>query len=296
MTSTDRLSSLARLLTRAARSGMLAGACATLMAAGTPLASQERARDTVRTASAQPALVDREVKADTPDATRAELTALLEQALARASNASLRPADRTAAQADVAAIRRRLESGDFQAGDRFHLTVIADSLRRTEMIVREGPEVEFGALPALPLTGVLRSELQTAIHTHLKRFYRTPEVRVQILTRVLLSGAVQKPGTYAVPPDVLLSDVVMAGGGPTQNASPDKVIVTRNGREIVSESAYQRALKEGRTIEQIGVQSGDEIRIGERGRRNWGQIATIGMFSVSVFTAVLALIRSSYSD
>ena len=297
MTSTVRLTSPVRLLARVARAGLAAGVYTMLVALGTPLAAQQLgAQNSAPPAAAPAPQAEREVKADTPDATRAELTTLLEQVQVRASDASLRPGDRTQAQNDVAAIRRRLEFGDFQAGDRFHLTFVADSVRRAELIVREGADVEFGALPPLSLKGVLRSELQTAIVRHLSRFYRAPEVRVQLLTRLLISGSVTRPGSYAMPPDIPLSDAMMAAGGPLPSANPDKIVVMRGGREIINETGFRRAVKDGQTIDQAGLQPGDEIRVPDRPRRNWTQFATFGLMGVSVFTAVLALVRSSYSD
>jgi protein involved in polysaccharide export with SLBB domain len=274
-------------------------ACATLLATSGALAAQQSGAGkppTTTSESAGATQRDREVKPDTPDATREELTLLLEQTLRHASDASLKRADRNRAQEQVTSIRRRLEEGDFQPGDRFVLTVVADSVRRSQMIVRDGPSIDFGALPSLQLGGILRSELQTAIHRHLSRYFRTPDVRVQLLTRITISGAVPKPGSYSVPPDALVSDVVMEAGGLLQSARGDKIVVTRAGREIVDAKGYQRAVRDGATIERLGLQSGDEIRVGQRGQRNWGQFATIAVVTVSALTAVLALIRSSYAE
>jgi protein involved in polysaccharide export with SLBB domain len=216
----------------------------------------------------------------------------------RAGDASLKPADRTRAQGDVATLRRRLEQGDFQPGDRFFMTVIADSVRRGEVTVREGPEIEFGALPPLSLAGVLRSELQSAIHRHLSRYFRSPEVRVQHMLRLTVSGAVGRPGSHAVAPDALIADVVtVVAGGFAPGAKMDRITVLRGNREIVSRKDYQRAVQSGRTVESLGLRAGDEIRVDMREqRRNWAQIATVGAFAISILISLLALIRSSYAD
>lgn len=259
------------------------------------LAAQQTAGGATTTTSA--GQTEREVKPDTPSATREELGLLLEHSLKRAADPALKAGDRTQAQSEVTAIRARLERGDFQAGDRFFLTVIADSLRAREVIIRDGPAIDFGALPEMSLKGVLRSEVEGAIRQHLSRYFRSPEVRVQLLTRISVTGAVMRPGSYSVPPFVLLSDVLtQVAGGPLASANPDKIVVLRNRREFVSEKAYRSAVKEGLTLDRLGIQSGDEIRVGERARRNWVQVASISMLAVSAFTAALALIRASYSD
>ena len=110
-------------------------------------------------------------------------------------------------------------------------------------------------------------------------------------------GSVAKPGSYAVPADFLVSDVVMQAGGLIPTANPDKIVVMRAGRVVIDEKGYQKALKEGSTVTQLGLQPGDEIRVGERGgRKNWGQLVTVTVLSVSILTSLLALIRSSYSN
>ena len=297
MISSARVTSLLRLWTAAWPARPVGFAVAALLAASSALASPQVAGGTGAAAAAVSGQPDRVVTPSTPDATRAELTTLLEQALRRASDASLKAADRSRAESEVAAVRKRLEAGDMQPGDRILVTIITDSLRRADMAVRDGPSLDFGAIPSLDLGGVLRSELQPAIHQHLSKYFRSPEVRVQFLTRISILGAVQRPGSHAVPPFALVSDVItQVAGGPLPSANTDKIVVTRDGREIVDEKAYRRAARDGSTVEQLGLRSGDEIRVGERGRRNWYQVAMVTTVAVSVFTAALALIRSSYSE
>ena len=242
------------------------------------------------------ARAERTVTADTPDATRAELTVLLETEQKRAEDAAAKPADRTRAKEEVATIRRRLEAGDFRAGDRFIALVVADSVRRLEMTVREGPSVDFAPLPQLSLQGLLRSELQPAIRQLFARFYRNPEVRIDFLTRVTVTGAVAKPGVVSVPPDALVGDVLMAAGGPLASANMEKVEILRNGRTFLDRKKFQQATKDGVTLDRLGVRPGDEFKVAERGRRNWAQIGTMSMIGVTALTAILTLIRSSYSD
>jgi protein involved in polysaccharide export with SLBB domain len=283
------------------RAGAVALVCASLAAGRAAVAAQQsRTGGTavVRPASTAEAPQERRtVTPETGDATREELTRLLEETLKRASDASLKAPDRTGAEAEVARIRHRLEAGDFQAGDRLVVTFVSDSVHRDGMIVRDGPSLDFGALPQLSLAGILRSEVQQAIQQHLGKFFRAPEVRVELLMRLAVAGAVAKPGSYAVPADFLVSDVIMQAGGPTPAANPDKVVVMRAGRPVVDEKAYQKAVKEGYTVTRLGLQPGDEIRVGDRGgRKNWGQTVTIVVLSVSILTSLLALIRSSYAN
>ena len=233
-----------------------------------------------------------EVTSQTLRATRAELTAALDRAERAAARASGR--DRERAQAEATAIRARLRDGDFRAGDRLSLALGGDTTTR-EIAVREGPQIELPyGIPPLALTGVLRAELNDAVATPLRKYVREPDVRVRVLQRLTIAGGVAKPGIYWVQPDMALAEVIMRAGGIGPNAKGDRVVVARGGKEVIDRKTFARLSREGRTVEESNLQPGDEIRVPIGSQRNWGQIATYAFFGVSVLTAALALIRSSY--
>ena len=87
----------------------------------------------------------------------------------------------------------------------------------------------------------------------------------------------------------------MLAGGTGPGSQPEKITVQRAGRQVIDRGTYARLVREGRTLEDAGVQPGDEVRVPVRREgRNTGQIVTYAFFAVSALTAVLALIRSSY--
>jgi protein involved in polysaccharide export with SLBB domain len=233
-----------------------------------------------------------EVTSLTLRATRAELTAALDRAERAASRTSGR--DRERAQAEATAIRARLRDGDFRAGDRVSLAMGGDTTSR-EIAIREGPQIELPyGIPPLVLTGILRAELNDAVAAHLRKYVREPDVRVRLLQRLTVVGGVNRPGVYWVQPDMALAEVIMRAGGVGPNAKVDQVVVTRDGKQVLDRKAFARLSREGRTVEESNLQPGDEVRVPIGSQRNWGQIATYAFFGVSVLTAVLALIRSSY--
>lgn len=233
-----------------------------------------------------------EVTSRTLRATRAELTAALDRAERSASRASGR--DRERAQAEATAIRARLRDGDFRAGDRVSLALSGDTTSR-EISIREGPQIELPyGIPPLALTGILRAELSDAVAAHLRKYVREPDVRVRPLQRLTVVGAVGRPGVYWVQSDMPLAELLMRAGGTGQGAKTDQVVVTRGGKQVIDRKTYARLSREGRTVEESNLQPGDEIRVPIGSQRNWGQIATYAFFGVSILTAALALIRSSY--
>jgi hypothetical protein len=99
---------------------------------------------------------------------------------------------------------------------------------------------------------------------------------------------------YWVRRDLQMSELVMRAGGPDASARMDKARVVRDGRAVLDEKAFTRVAREGRTVEEVGLRPGDELRVPARTQRNWTQVATYAFFGISALTALLALVRSSY--
>src|SRR5438093_13648701 len=97
-------------------------------------------------------------------------------------------------QAAASLIRTRLESGDFQAGDRIVIRVDGEPQLTDTFVVTTGagggPQLELPQVGVLSLQGVLRSELKGRLETHLAQFLRNPVVQVQPLIRLLIDGEV----------------------------------------------------------------------------------------------------------
>ena len=232
-----------------------------------------------------------------PDATRAELEALAADAERMAANPSTSGGTRTAKRAEASAARARLANGDMRVGDRFVLQVtVGETARGDTVLVRDSLLVSILTLPDLMLQGVLRSELQTKVEEHIKRYVRQPVVRVNPLTRVSVIGAVGRPGFYFLDPERLLTDAIMAAGGPAANADLEKLTVRRGSSEILGQKNARQASREGRTLDQLMIRSGDVIEVGEKKKRNWGSIAQVGLLVITSLLAVIGILRQAYQD
>jgi hypothetical protein len=241
------------------------------------------------------------VTPSTPGATRAQLTAMLDSLQrAEAAKSGNQAAQRGRTDA-IAAIRERLAEGDFHVGDRFLMSASGGSDARSQrsgdtVVVRDSLMVAIGNLPATSLRGVLRSELQGSMERYLKTFFKEVDVHVYPLTRIGISGAVGRPGFYALDPDKPLSDAIMVAGGPQPNAQLDKISVFRGTKEVAGVKQVSTALREGRTLDEIGLQSGDQVRVADKKRRNWTPLVQGLFIGVTALTALLAIIRSAYAD
>jgi protein involved in polysaccharide export with SLBB domain len=157
------------------------------------------------------------------------------------------------------AIRARLERGDFQAGDRIRLQVDSEPQLSDTFPVGPNQELVLPVVGVISLHGVLRSELQAAMTRELGRFLRDPIVRATPLIRIAVVGEVTKPGYYLLPPTAVVSDVITAGGGPTQNARMEKLVVERSGKRLLEGQPLQDLIAQGRTLDDAGIRPGDKF-------------------------------------
>lgn len=156
-------------------------------------------------------------------------------------------------------IRARLSRGDFQPGDRIRLQVDSEPQLSDTFPLGPSQEVVLPIIGVVSLHGVLRSELQTAMTRELGRFLRDPIVRAMPLIRLSIAGEVARPGFYMLPPTAVVSDVVTAAGGTTQNAEVEKMFVQRGDERVFEGQALQGIISEGRTLDDASIRPGDKF-------------------------------------
>jgi hypothetical protein len=200
------------------------------------------------------------------------------------------------ARADLAATRLRLERGDFRVGDRFVLTYRLEKVGVDTVNVRDSLTIKVGAMPDLHLSGVLRAELESHLDRHVAKYMRSYELRASILTRVAVFGAVGRPGYLYVPPDRPISDLLMAAGGPSPSARLEQLELRRNGTVLLDGKALRRAINEGRTLEELDVQSGDELSVPDRRRMNYFTLVQSAVFTMSIILGSLQFLSWYYSQ
>jgi protein involved in polysaccharide export with SLBB domain len=191
--------------------------------------------------------------------TRAELTTLLEKFETAAGSDAYSRELRQRARLEADLVRNRLTEGDFQVGDQISLHVEDEEGLSNIFVVSPGRVLKLPVIGDVPLEGVLRSELNEHIAGHLGRFIRSPVVRTQSLIRISVTGNVSKPGFYVVPTDRIMTDALMAAGGPAGNADLKNLLIERGDRKIWQGELLQQAITEGRTLDQMSLRAGDRI-------------------------------------
>ncbi len=222
-------------------------------------------------------------------ATRAEL----ERAAKAAESASMQQTDekvRAKLRADAAAIRMRLENGDFIPGDRIMLLVAGDSMLTDTFTVRGDRMLPLPNIPAISLQGVLDSELESHLTKELQRYLKTVSLEATPLVRISLLGFPQS-NFYTVPVDLAITDVIKAAGG-WGNAGqvvPDKAVVRRNGQIFLDAKATAAAVREGKTVGDMALRDGDELYVPDKTSAgfNWQNV----FYGIGAVTSLFWLIR-----
>jgi len=195
-------------------------------------------------------------------ATRAELEASLVDIDKVVASPGYSARLRDARQREAELIRERLTEGDLQVGDQLQLTVLGEAQFTGIFLIGAGRVLTLPGIGDIPLRGVLRAEAEEYLVKELRKQIRDPQVQVQTNIRLLITGAVGKPGFYQVPADIMPTDAIMvAAGGFAQGADPNRTSVRRRGQEIWSREAFQDALLRGLTLDQLNLRTNDEILV-----------------------------------
>ena len=169
-------------------------------------------------------------------------------------------------------LRSRLTRGDFQDGDRIvvkplgSLALVKDVLGPNDtLVLRAGKRLQFPQMEDLSLDGVLRSELNAKVSSHLAKYVRDSSVQVTPLIRLAVLGQVRAPNFYYTTVDVLLSDMIVKAGGPNGNSDWLGNVEIRRGTETIwSAKDARTAMTDGISLERLNLRTGDEIYVDEQ--------------------------------
>lgn len=249
--------------------------------------------------------------------TRSDLEQTLRALEEAATGNDYGDAVRERARSEAEVLRRRLAEGDFRVGDRIQVQVAGENWSASSpgavqgvpqvptpgssavptgrgsvgatFTVQTGPAVKLPEIPAISLKGVLRSELQDHLTQEISRYIRQPEVQAESLIRVSVFGSVGNPGFFYPGAEQLVGDVIMLAGGPASDANYERILVRRGQELLWDAEPLQRAMAEGRTLDQLNFQAGDIIEVPQRNVNNvWFEV---GRYALILGSTLLLGIR-----
>jgi len=145
---------------------------------------------------------------------------------------------------------------------------------------------------ALPYLGNVKAanrnidSLKQEIFSKYSNIYRNPELTILPIVRVNIFGEVNKPGYYYATGSDKLTDLIAKAGGTTPDANVGNITITRNGKELDVDG--EKIIENGNKLDDIGLQSGDQIYVS----RKWfsGATQAIVIASLSTVTAIVIAI------
>ncbi len=148
--------------------------------------------------------------------------------------------------------------------------------------VDNGGVAVFPKLGAIPVTGIGSDSLERMLVQGYSQYLQNPSIRVTILRRITISGAVARPGTYPVDLTMGINDALALAGGPNAEGS-DKVQL-RRGNTLTTVDLSGKSGQVG----DLSLRSGDELVVPRRSwiSRNPGLIVA----SIGTLTSILYLL------
>ena len=128
--------------------------------------------------------------------------------------------------------------------------------------------------------------LRDSIIQSYETIYREPELTVQPLFRINILGEVQNSGIYYVTGFERLTDLLAMAGGETRDADLDKIYLVRENDRI--DINAKKILKEGRTLEDFGLRSGDQVYVSHGGVVSFRN-ASLLISGIGVATTIAAI-------
>jgi polysaccharide export outer membrane protein len=150
------------------------------------------------------------------------------------------------------------------ASDVLTVTVWKDATLSGQLLVRPDGMISMPLLGDIHAAGLTPLQLGSDIETHLKKYYQSPNVTVeisQIRSKIVyLLGEVAKKGPIDLTPGMTLLQAISSAGGLNDYANTKKIYILRNssGKQEKILVRYKEALK-GDSALNLPLQPGDTI-------------------------------------
>lgn len=165
-------------------------------------------------------------------------------------------------------IETRLQNGDFLPGDRVQISVIGDTTLSGTFVVRPDGTIVLPNINPINMRGVLRSEAEPFLTKEFSKYLRDPRVTAQSLIRLSISGEVVRPGFYDLAPESAGTDITISAGGLAAASDPQRIVIRRQGAVLYDKLEVRDFFVRGASLDQMGLQTGDEFSVGRRSGTN----------------------------
>ncbi|MGH7603739.1 MAG: polysaccharide biosynthesis/export family protein [Gemmatimonadaceae bacterium] len=173
-------------------------------------------------------------------------------------------------------------------GDHVRITVLSDDKDLSgEFEVAPDGTLKHPLYNQITVVGVPVSSLKERVASFLRKFQKEPQLEVEALFKVTISGEVAKPGVFFLSPETTVRDAIeSSAGGTTERANNNAITLSRGVSKIPVRLADASS-----TTGAQPIQSGDHISIGAQ-RNLIGNITPfVGIGASLISVAVLIISR-----
>jgi len=137
--------------------------------------------------------------------------------------------------------------------------------------------------------GKTPKEVEEILVERYKEWFKEPFVYIRPLIRITVMGEVARPGAYRTDPRSSLWELLANAGGTTSSADLKKMVVFRGGEKVIGDllKSFENAI----SLEEVGIQSGDQILVPSRGGFHITDILTYANFAASLTLIYLRIQR-----
>lgn len=187
-----------------------------------------------------------------------------------------------AAQNEPPVIQQGAGSYTLRPGDLVQITVWGQDDYSGRFQVDEEGRIHYPVVGAIDTRNMTLGALRDTLRASLQQLFTNPFVTITPLFRIAVLGQVRNPGLYTVDPTLSVLDIVALAGGPTSVGNLDKIRVFRSGSE--TQFSFQQESVKGRTLQEVGIRSGDEIIVPRRffTREDFGLLLQIAQLALTV--------------
>lgn len=150
--------------------------------------------------------------------------------------------------------------------------------------------VDFPILGYIKVVNMSSEELAKLLADKYVDFMRYPHMRIRPVIRIALNGGFYRPGLYWIDPHASLWEAIQEAGGTLRSDGFKKLKWERN-KALVNKDLVS-LLQDGKSLYQIGFQSGDQVTILQRPQQTgWEVFRTdvLPILSILLSTTVSAL-------
>lgn len=176
-----------------------------------------------------------------------------------------------------------LTSLGLRAGDAVKVEIWGELSLSGAFIVNRNGVVVFPLLGERNVLGTPTDDLERQLVIDYAEFLENPSVNVTVLRRIAILGEVMLPGLYPVDTTHKLIEMLALAGGLSSDANKHDIRLIRDGVVIL------RSLDIFSLVDATPIQSGDQIRVGERSwfQRNLALVTTGIATATAIFVALL---------